>query len=332
MGETSAKMGKFNIKNPQMLFFWIGTAVVFVLMIVGLWATLSYDPNLLFMVGQTKITRDDYNVLLKDYNNGSDNYSQIQKEDKLAVLQKAAEIEIVKQQAEKMGITVSEDELNKFMDETEIAKAVKGFANLKAEDQEFLRKIGNAEILKTKIEKEVSGFKEGSVAVARFDKYYESDIKKGAELLKLTEDERKYAKEKIDLYYKELKDGTKTFKQVMEALDNDSRIGRPGWKNTNTYIFSFDFNKQDYADRGKLSGSSSLWQAIQGQAKGTSTVGVFKDLKNNSKNTAVQAEKDAFFAIINVTNSKDGAITFESWLDQKIKEYKINFENAVKKV
>jgi hypothetical protein len=312
-------MKKFFNGRPERVVFYSGLLLVLLLLLVGTGVVLfGGSGNVLATVGSEKITKTQYEETLKKYYKDP---ASATAEEKKTVFSKMVEESIVRQEAKKLEIAdPSETEIVTYLNNRgRFSGNAEEFKTIPAEDKTNLENVARVSILKDKITDKVVTAKTGNIAVARFDRSLEYSGIPADQL----EKDKTYAKSKIDAYLAELKAGTKTIKQVMEALDNDPVIGKPAWNNANNYVFSFSLTNAEFTERGQLSGSANLWDSIDKQGKGLSEVILCKDKKPEGEKQELKA-MDAFYAIISVDTEKGGSATYEEWLKAKMSEYKVD--------
>jgi hypothetical protein len=296
--------------------FYIGVGAVLLLTIVGVGTAFFYKGSGYILVGKDKITKAQYEKLLAKYNSDT---ASMEADEKKVILEKAVEASILRQEGEKLGITVSDKDIKDYLSAQGVTTETYDRAD---ENEKFTYRTGAlVEILKPKVSEKVVGAKEGQVAIARFDRYLERDDTDPAK----TAADKEHAKAKIEEYLAQVKAGTKTFKEMMDALDSDPQTGKQRWNGS--YDFSFDLTPEEYKLKGTLSGSKSFWDAVSSQPEGMSDVILCKDRKS-VKDGPIE-EMDAFYAVVNITKASSGASSYNEWLKNKMSEYKVNLDKGI---
>lgn len=300
----------------------------------GLWwsyyKNASHDPEVLATVGAEKITKTDLNELIyaADYKGSISNPVDVSQEKKNEYFSQLVRWSATKQEASKLGITVSDSEYQK---ELKLRLGEKNYANFAKlytkSQQELTKKVVTNEALSAKVEKEVVTSRAGQVIVARFDKYagaapteFTDTQKAEWERVKTQsyQADKLYAQTKINSIYKDLTVGKITGDQAVKETLADVKLN-------NTYFspwtaaLSLSFTADQFAKPVGLLTDEAVRTALLATGSGYT--------KPENVNVALDdgTEVPGYYFFVNVEKSNSSDVAdMSAWLTKKLAgDYKI---------
>ncbi|PIZ00194.1 hypothetical protein COY62_03880 [bacterium (Candidatus Howlettbacteria) CG_4_10_14_0_8_um_filter_40_9] len=319
------------IKNKS---FVIPLAVVVIFAIAAIVLTktdvlqsLTTDKNVLAIVGNEKITKQDLNEQIygQDFSGSIDDPKDISKEEKNKLLDQLIEWKIAKLKAAKDDISVSDKELDDY-----IKANLKSYDQYNDEQKKITQDTSYNSLLQKKVEDAVAGWKEGSYILVNFSKNFGSDpgftkeekVKEDIGREARVAEDTSYAKNLIDSIYAEVKSGKMTFEQGMEKAKNDSKLGEPGYAPSHI-LQSDSFTKDDYIKQQKIFGLDEAKDKIANlKIDQLSEPIVLKVAVSDEK--GAEELRDGIWMIASVKESKTGeSSSYEEWLEGQMKELSV---------
>lgn len=282
----------------------------------GLWYYYKVvNKDVLAVVGSEKITRQDLNQALfgidfagSATNPGSAGNAEAQK----ILLAELVERSVVKQEAEKRGVTVSDTDVKAAALVSE-----PDFENRSSEEQAVILEVAKSQLLKEALRTKIQTYVDGGYILVRFDKYLGNN-----------NDTAKYAKEKTEAttYVATLKSdlstGKTTFAKAQEAVLAHPTFGTTAFSAAGfNALITGNLNKDVYENNLGIITDSSFLSLVSGtQAGKTSEPTLLKVSVSSDGKTTSQV--DGLYAIVKVDSIHKGeADNYETWLSEKVAEY-----------
>lgn len=320
--------------KPQKVVFWAGFFVVLLLTVVGVSTKFLYkevqeknDPDVIAVVGGEKIRKADFNKRVFGTNLIGTPSEPVETNDKEkeAFLNELVEDKIIALEAKKNNVTISETEL---MEKTKAE--VPDYTTLGAAEKDAIFANRKSYFLKEAFKEKAEKKYWGDYVLFRFDKYYqmgEKDLPGEGDQAKI-EEQKKYAEKLANEVSAKLTSGAITFEQAKEIVNNDNSISLKAFapQTPNIHGTFADFEYSDrlmYFDSNSYSGF--LENVTKLKAEETSKPFMVSGYPSDARKGDMSP---IFYAIVKVNKVTGGEIdlgsmTYEQWLEQKKKEYKV---------
>lgn len=331
-------MKEFIKKNPPRFFFLVvlGFCLISLIGALGiyLYKNLSKnnieDGDVIAIVNGKKIYTTDLNEMIYgiDFSGSPESPNSVDHNKKVELVKQLIEWEIAKQEAKKLGISLSDQDYKK---EAIIRLGQDVYDNFDTSFTEIqkniIRKTISNEALITKIRQAVTAQREGGLILARFDMYADqppqnltkSQIDEWYKTREIRyQEDKMYAKKVIDDIYKKLQEKQITFDQAIEITQNDNKLNATHFLPW-TVDLSQKFNFERFSEGGNILSREDIRRTIislkENEFSEIKTAQVFK-----SNGEAV----DGFYYIAFVTARKGGDyLTYDDWYQEKYQNYKI---------
>lgn len=316
--EEILKQGQ-NKKSKKSVAIVAILTTILVVVVAGLGSLWYLNKDVLARIGDTKITKKDLNkaIYSENFIGSADNPTKVSAEREKEIINELVETAIVKNQAEKDGISISEEELNEA-----IQSRGMNSSNYTQEQQEIAKENIKNELLKEKFEEQMFGWKSGDYVLFRFDKYLSNIAsKEGQNKDKLVEEQKSYAKNLADSYYNKLKNKEISMNDAAFAVSSDPVIGASALEPYKPNL-SGSFGKEDYLQESGYFDTKSypnFKDKVNAIKKGTVAEPVLlQDLSENKV-------RDIAYALVVVKEENTGKYQtgFSTWLTQQKDDLKV---------
>ncbi len=327
--EDSKKVHKANKK--KLVTIVLGVVVLAVLTFGGMYLAGTFrDPNVLATVGGQKITKADLNarIYATDFGGTPQNpTAKIDQKKKKDLLNELINDKIVAIEAPKLGISVSDAEVN-----SEVVKRASSYSKQTQAEQAISREMVREALFDEKLKEKVLGDKEGSYILVNYSKNFESNMsitpeqkaKEDIGRAQRIQDDTSYAKNLIDSIYADVKSGKMTFEQGMNKAKNDPRFGVEGYQ-PNTVLQSDNFDKNDYYQGTKifsLGQNDEVKSYLDNMKPGEVSQPIAVKVEViQAGDTGKSEAKDGIWLIVKLKkNENQLADSYDEWLQAKRKE------------
>jgi parvulin-like peptidyl-prolyl isomerase len=312
-----------NLNGAAKGAFWALVATVFVCFVsivtFAVWPKdeSDRDPNVLATVGTEKVTVADLNEDIWGINfSGTPENpgKKLTDDEKKRQLDKLIEQRIAYLEAQKLGIKVTEEELEAAISE----RVGKNFDEYSSQEKNATRKAIKASLLLEKVQFAQMAKIAGKFVIVRFDRAWQDLIENKDTVVA---SDKEYAKTLVDRLYQEVSSGTKTIEQAMKEADADKVVGMPKWAAPDNYTFSKEFK----AD-APLTPDSTAFKSTNFAKLAFENVvkdGVSKPAMANTMDDETKKSVDSFYFFFKPTVYTNGYAKYSTWLDDKYKEYNV---------
>lgn len=301
-------MKSFFKKSFERNVFYGGLILIFVLTIsgisFGLYKARTSNDNVLAIVGGVKITQSDLNkrIWSADPTKGTpDNPEKVSQKVEEQLLNTLIEKEILKQNAARLGINVTDQE---------VAERIKkdGYTDIdligdRKADVEENTKIN---IIRERTQEKVLSWVSGNFIKVRFNRHF-TDMLGGTDQERAAD--REYAKTLANDTYQKLVAGTLTFEQAEQLIQNDKTIDIKTFPGNYGNQFG-TFDKTSWSYLFSTEAERNLVKAAPKETLVKPFVGKLP--------TGTDEKVDGLYFIVKVTdNFKAEADTYEAWLNSQ---------------
>lgn len=317
-------------KNPRLLIFSSGLFVVILLTVVGVWIGVkeskktAKDPNVLAVLGDKKITKQDLNkaIYALDFLGTVNSPTNLSDKEKAEELDKLIENNIILLKAKELGLEASKEEI-----ETNIASAHETMPDAKDgmtiyegytdEQKTITYENAKIEVLKAKVKEKVLAWLEGNYLMVRYDKYTKDwpdnqliAVPSDAERDRLTKEQKEAAQVMAAALLTRLKSG-EPFDTVRTSLIKDSKVGMPGVA-PQTPAMTGTINKELYFEElQELAQFPVFNEEVFNVKEGDSSTFQIKD---------EQGKELKFFVVYQAKKKQDGfKWGYQNWLESEKK-------------
>lgn len=316
-------MKKF-FENKPRAWFIIGSVLLLVLTATAIGINyLAGNSDVLARVGDEEITKSDLSQAAYGLAFDTTEADSLSQENKDLLLAKLVEQEIARQEADKLGITVTDAEILENIQKNLGSSYDKYTEEQKAQTRSNTR----AELLLQKVKDQSLGYREGQYLVFNFHKYFNTTNKDyqttGTGDAALIEKQKTEALRLATELSDKLRAGTVTFEDAKKTLLANKLVGESAMLPRTPVMWS-DFDKNIFTEGLDVFSKNNIKDGVFALSKGEVSEPLV-DSDNFDGET-----KEYRYLIFNITNSSAGQYkTYEEWLNAKKTEYKVNEKVAL---
>jgi len=220
---------------------------------------------------------------------------------------------IVEVNAKEVGVTVSDDEIQKKVNELNSVKGASSYDSFTEEQKKTTQKDAKKQLLLEKIKNKTFGVREGQYLFFRFDKYF----KDNEETLKIkssddmVQKQKEHAQSLAQDVYKKLKAGEINFDQAIKIVNADSQISYRAFAPIIPNIYG-TFSKEEAETGANLFAYQEFKDKVSGMK--ASEVSEPFVLKRETS----EGEKDFAYIVVLVEKAEGGKIQpYSEWIQEQ---------------
>ena len=265
------------------------------------------NKNILAIVGEEEITRRDLNAQIygRDFEGTIDNPEDVSEGEKKKELDTLIERKIAEIEGKKIGITISDDEL-----QSEIEKRIGNYYEDYTDEQKELTEENIVNDLRVnKIKDKTVAWSSGEYILFRYGYIEDNKL--------ISKTDKDYIKDVVSKVYEELKDGSISFDEARDRVLNDSEIGPSAFEDVRLNYYD-NFSKEDFTNSRFLFYKEDLKEKVSLGKKGEVIEPVLASKKVEND------EFDFAWVIFKIDDTNGGTYTsYEQWINEKKEEYKV---------
>jgi uncharacterized repeat protein (TIGR01451 family) len=265
-----------------------------------------------------------------------DNPEDVDEKTKKQLLDELIENAIVEQEAQRLDISLSDEEIKEEME-----KLAPYYETLTSQQQEIVRKNARASLLKEKVKEKVISWYEGKRIEIHFEQHFVSDPSKPADVIakeeaereRKIETDRRYADDLAQQIYEDVTTKKLEFSQAMEKVNSDTYIDYASWSGDNRKPCG-EFSTKHLKGQKMYADSTFEEELSKLKRGGISKPFITKlDFGENEPDL-----KESMWVIVKLERKNEGeANSYEDWFENqknklKVKIYKysslLEFEKA----
>ncbi len=300
-------------KRYSKVFIWV-MSILLVLLLAGIGYYLYQkysNKDIVAVVGNEKISETDLSRAIYALTLSEENNKNVSSDLRKTVINKLTETSIIRQEAEKRNISVSDQEV--------LARAKKDNSDYdlrESSQKELMREAAKNNLLKEKLIDKLVTYSDGEFLLVRFDKY-----------LGHNKNESKYLSEKAEAekfalqLSNDIRSGTIDFAEAEARLIKHPLFGEQAFTNAGfSVLLTGELNKTAYQEGVGLLSDNAFRTIIADVSEGS--VSEPKLLKVNDSTNEEVNSVDGIYVIAKVDKKYKGETAdFTSWLEDKKAEY-----------
>lgn len=299
-------MKKFFENKPRAWFIVSTLVIVALLLITLITIANTKDRNVLAIVAGENITSDDLDTSL--YGLNFDEEMEYDEETKRALLNRLIERKIAGLEAEKMGIEVSEIEIEEAI-KSRLDNSYDTYTDAqKSQTKDVVR----LSLLIEKIKSQMTSSADVTYLVARFDRGRQEYRPRWENLVAK---DKVYAETVINDIYEKLINKRITLLEAKKILDEDKIVGKSAWSKPQNMLFS---ERMVIAGNTELYSSTNLVSDTLSMTEGVNEPNIARVIYAEDSDTM-----DSFYYIAFIHDLNKAEIGYEAWLENKKSEYNV---------
>jgi uncharacterized repeat protein (TIGR02543 family) len=321
----------FFVKNSKKILLGLISFVVVSLVVTGgFWLYYgNSNKDVVAVVGKEKITKDNQEEAAYGVDFSEKGYDELLPEIKEQLDARLILDSIVRQEAKKLGLTVTDTEIRSNIKLNEDKESGWIYDNFDKNKQAIIWEGTRVNLLKNKVVDAAVSRKEGTYLNFNFHKFIadSSYAIPGNGDAKLFSEHKEYAKKLADKISEQLSKDEITIDQAKQILLNDPTIGTDALK-PRTPSMSMEFTADEYMHSERIFANDVFKEATKSLgSKQTS-----QPIVDKANFDAVESEYR--YIVIYIENSNSGTYnSYEEWLSAKTSEYvksKLNLQVFLK--
>lgn len=296
------------LKNKPRLLFWI-IFLLTLMLVISFIIINNNDDDTLVIVGEEKITKTDLENSL--YGIIFDSEVELTDEEKNRYLSRLIERSIARQEAAKMGLKVTNEELDSEIK----ARLGEDFDKYSEIEKELTRSAVKGDLYIEKIKQRVISKFVGDVVLVRFDRAIQDAVPNWEDQY---EKDKIYALELANKIYQNLISEKITMNQAKKIADEDKITGMPAWQTPDNFEFSKSYSiNSPLSSEAEAFLSPDFTQKIITLQSGVISKPQIAKVALDEYNEVLEA----FYFIAKPESISGGYESYEKWLEEKIIEY-----------